>query len=97
MSIIGSITNTYDGWPLTGNIESGTYHYVTICPYCGGSCISPEQCPRVKAIEYHPDGKVKNVKLRKKKRGKWTLTYGATIQPETTPKPHPVTGWEIIC
>lgn len=34
------------------------------CPYCGNMHTDGAMCPRVKAIEYHPDGTVKRVELR---------------------------------
>ena len=33
------------------------------CPWCGFLHISGDMCPRVKAIEYHPDGRVKRIEF----------------------------------
>lgn len=52
--------------PLEGT--SGTVHTGGACPYCSGpnSIVvhGTYVCPRVKAIEYHPDGTVKRVEFR---------------------------------
>ena len=34
------------------------------CRYCGLIHTDPGICPRVKAIEYHPDGTIKRVEFR---------------------------------
>lgn len=46
------------------NATTATY-YTTVCKYCGGSCVSPEICPRVKRIRYYDNGAIKSIELRK--------------------------------
>ena len=33
------------------------------CPYCGPNVYHSGQCPRVKSVEFHPDGTVKRYEL----------------------------------
>ena len=41
--------------------------HTNACPHCssaGGYVIHTGPCPRIKAIEYHPDGTIKRVEFR---------------------------------
>lgn len=39
--------------------------HVPPCPYCGFAGHPPIRCPRLAAIEYHPDGTTKRVEFHK--------------------------------
>lgn len=45
----------------TGMMNTGTGQPTPVCPYCGMGHSSI--CPRVRAIEYHPDGSTKRVEF----------------------------------
>ena len=40
----------------------GASHSLATCQHCGGIHVT-SQCPRVKAIEYHKNGRVKRVEF----------------------------------
>lgn len=46
--------------------EASQHTTIFTCQWCG--CLHPNQtCPRVKKIEYHPDGTVKNIEFHELK------------------------------
>ena len=68
---VGSQTNVFD-WH--------DFYLVILCPYCDGQHFA-EKCPRIKEIEYYPDGKIKRVKLQEYQTAISTSPYKF---PETT-------------
>lgn len=54
---------------ILGNITFGPHRIdstalpVPTCPYCG-AWLHDGLCPRIKAVEYHPDGTVKRLELK---------------------------------
>jgi len=48
--------------------ETGT---IFRCPYCGLYHGSGMVCPRIKEIEYYPDGRIKKVVLREERESPW--------------------------
>ncbi len=50
---------TYQGESTAANVGGG-------CPYCSSNSIQvyhSGKCPKVKSIEYHPDGTIKKVEF----------------------------------
>ena len=70
MSLADNYTVPQPAGVLTAAVAAGTAHqFPGACPHCSGphsAVFHGGPCPRIKAVEYYPDGSIKRVEYHGK-------------------------------